>query len=339
MDKVSEYLMVPKSNHSDVYDGFDFDKIKTDLFGAKRTSNNSIGATISPVATNTVLFDKTKYGTKWFSSEQKTKEASVFKVASSEELFKAIKEANSGDIIALTASNYSVANTIDINKEISIISADKNNKATLNFSSKNSAFSLQPQGYLFLDNVVIKGNKSQSAFATLEKYMSKAYNLSIKHSEIHDFKSVLEVSKGSFADSIIVENSIIQNSQNGFLLNKETNDKGDYNAEFVTIKNSQFNNVSGTILEYYRGGYDESTIGGNLVFEGNKVTDSGEKDGTLIKNRGIVNVELRGNTFKNNPVKLIAVLWGEKGQKPIDNVISKSGKIEIVQNLKLKLMY
>ena len=80
-------------------------------------------------------------------------------------------------------------------------------------------------------------------------------------------------------------------------------------------------------------------IGGNLVFENNTVTQAGETEGTLIKNRGIVNLVLKGNTFKNNPVKLIAVLWGEKGQKPENNTINHSGKIEIVQNLKLKLMY
>jgi poly(beta-D-mannuronate) lyase len=97
--------------------------------------------------------------------------------------------------------------------------------------------------------------------------------------------------------------------------------------------------VSGSILDYYRGGYDESTIGGNLVFENNTVTDSGEVGGVLIKNRGIVNLELANNTFTNNPVKLIAILWGEKDQKPVGNTISDSGKIEIVQNLKLKLMY
>jgi poly(beta-D-mannuronate) lyase len=339
MDNISEYLLAPTANNSDVYNGFDFDKVEADLFGVKRTSNNTIGATISPVAIDTVLFDKTTYGTTWFSSEEEPSEATVFKVATSDELSKAVIAASSGDIIELTSSEYSVAVTIDINKEISIVSADKNNKSTINFSSKNTAFSLQPEGNLFLDHVIIKGNNSQNAFSTLDKYMSKAYNLSIDNSEIHDFKSVLEVSKGSFADSIMVVNSIINNNQNGFLLNKETNDKGDYNAEFVTVKNSTFSNVSGTVLDYYRGGYDESTIGGNLVFENNTVTHSGEKNGTLIKNRGIVNLELKNNTFKNNPVKLIAVLWGEKGQKPVDNTISDSGKIEIVQNLKLKLMY
>jgi poly(beta-D-mannuronate) lyase len=339
MDTISERLLVPTTNHSEVYNGFDFEKVTTDLLGTKRATNNTVGAIISPVAKDTTLFDRTKYGTSWFSAEPAPREAKIFNVATSDELTTAIEAASSGDIITLLSSAYSVADTIAINKDISIISADKGNKSTINFTAENTAFSMQPKGHLFLDHVILRGNTKQNAFTTLDKYMSKAYNLSIKNSEIYDFKNVLQVSKGSFADSILVLNSIIQNNQNGFLLNQETNDKGDYNAEFVTIINTTFNRVSGSILDYYRGGYDESTIGGNLVFENNTVTNSGETDGTLIKNRGIVNLELKGNTFRNNPVKLIAILWGEKGQKPVDNIINDSGKVEIVQNLKLKLMY
>ena len=169
--------------------------------------------------------------------------------------------------------------------------------------------------------------------------MSKAYNLTIKNTEISNFKQVLEVSKGSFADAITVTNTIIKDCENGFMVNKETNDGGDYNVEFLTITNSKFNNISGLILDYYRGGYDESTIGGNLFFQDNYVTNSGKPNGILVKNRGIVNVTMSNNTFQNNPVKTIAVLWGEKGQKPENNTITNSGTIEIVQNLELKLMY
>lgn len=180
----------------------------------------------------------------------------------------------SGDIIELTAARYTVPNTIAINKEIFITSADKGNKPVLNFTAT-------------------------------------AYNLSIK------------------------------NSKNGFILNTETRNKGDYNVEFLTITNSNFDNISGSILDYHRGGYDESTIGDNLVFNNNTVTNSGkmQNDSILIKNRGIVNLSLKDNTFKNNPVKLVAILWGEKGQKPENNTITNSGEVKVVKNLKLKLMY
>ena len=135
--------------------------------------------------------------------------------------------------------------------------------------------------------------------------------------------------------------TIIKDNENGFLLNKETRNKGNYNVEFLTITNSSFDNVAGSILDYHRGGYDESTIGGSLVFDNNKVTNSGQNqsDGILLKNRGIVNVSLKDNSFENNPVKLIAVLWGEKGQKSESNKIVKSGEVKVVQNLKLEIVY
>ena len=341
MDNKSPYLVLPSSNNGDVYNGFDFDKIETDLFGNSRTSNNAIGATVNPVAENAVLIDKSKYGTTWFTADKPARKATVFKVATSSELIKASEEAVSGDAIELTAASYSIAESIAIDKELFISSADKSNRSTLNFTAKNTAFSLQPKGYLHLDSVIIKGNETQNAFATLDKNMSKAYDLSINNSEISNFNNVLDVSKGSFADNILISDSIIKNNQNGFILNKETNNKGDYNVEFLTIKNTTFDRISGAILDYHRGGYDESTIGGSLVFENNTVTNSGDtqKDAVLIKNRGIVNVTLKDNTFKNNPVKLIAILWGDKGQKPEGNKISNSGEVKIVKNLKLDLIY
>ena len=86
------------------------------------------------------------------------------------------------------------------------------------------------------------------------------------------------------------------------MLNKETNDGGDYNAEFVTVKNTTFDTIQEVVLDYYRGGYDESTIGGNLLVDKCVFTNSGgsDKNGLLINNRGIINVALTNNTFTNN---------------------------------------
>tara|TARA_R110000868_G_scaffold220257_4_gene471456 strand:- start:31872 stop:34118 length:2247 start_codon:yes stop_codon:yes gene_type:complete len=340
--KVSEDLFVPTENMSNIYEGFDFETITKDLFGTDRTAtNNSIGAIVNPVKENAILIDRTKYGTLWFSLEKSKTEANKLIVSTSEELITKLKEANSGDIILLNSGSFNINSSLIIDKEITIASNDKNNKSQLNFTSTKTAFKMHPKGKLILRDIILSGDKSQNAFATLDKNMSKAYDLFIENSEISNFKSVLEVSKGSFADTVSVVNSVIKNCENGLMLNKETNDGGDYNAEFVTVTNSKFDAIDGVILDYYRGGYDESTIGGILTFKENTVTNSGkaQPEHILMKNRGIVNVELANNTFQNNPVKLIAILWGEKGQEPIDNTIINSGKIEIVQNLKLKLMY
>ncbi|MDO7173274.1 chondroitinase-B domain-containing protein [Mariniflexile sp. AS56] len=335
-------LFVPNENINDVYAGFDFETITSDLFGNSRTSNNnSIGAIVNPIKDNAVLIDRTKFGTNWFVSSEGKIKSKTINVATSEELVNALKKANSNDIISLKNGVYQIKSSLVINKKISIVSAKRNRKPELIFSSDKTAFEMHPKGHLSLKGVILTGNKSQNTFTTLDKNMSKAYNLFIDGVEIKNFKSVLEVSKGSFADTVSVANSIIKNCERGFILNKETNDGGDYNAEFVIITNSTFDNIQEVVLDYYRGGYDESTIGGNLTLKNNTFTNSAkaEKDSILIKNRGIVNVEFSKNTFKNNPVKIIAILWGEKGQEPGENTIVNSGKIEVVQNLELKLMY
>lgn len=338
---VSELLKFPIVGAWDIYSGFDFETIDEDLFGNKRTlDNNKVGAIIKAEEGKT-LFDKSNYGTDWFSPEKENLASKTIYVSSTEALLKAIIDVNSGDIISLKPGKYDVSEKLPINKNLTITSSDKSNKSTLHFVSDQIAFQMHPKGVLHIEDVILTGNHSQTAFKTLNKNMTSAYGLWLKNTEIKNFKSVLEVSKGSFADTISVKNSLIKNCAQGIQLNKETNDKGDYNSEFVYIINNVFDTVGNNILHYYRGGYDESTIGGNLLFKGNIITNCGktEKDNILIKNRGIVNVEFSNNTFKNNPVKVVAVLWGEKNQKPENNTVINSGEIKVVQNLELKLMY
>lgn len=339
--KVSSQLMVPKIDNSNVYLGFDFETIDTDLFGNKRTSeNNAVGAIIN-TGNYKALYDSSNYGTDWFDTKKAKTEAKIINVSTSTQLIEALAKANSGDTISLQAGDYQINEALPISKLITLKSSDKNNKAEISFTSNTTAFSMQPKGVLHIEDLILKGNQKQAAFKTLDKNMSSAYGLWLNNTEVSEFNSVLEVSKGSFADTVSVANSIIKNCKSGIQLNKETNDKGDYNSEFVYVTNNTFSNVDANVLNYYRGGYDESTIGGNLVFKDNTVTNCGtaETENILIKNRGIVNVEFANNTFKNNPVKVVAVLWGEKDQKPENNTITNSGEIKVVQNLKLKLMY
>ncbi len=341
VNQLTENLFVPTENQEDVYQGFDFETIEKDLFGKERNKQNAIGAIVLPVKDGTVLIDKSRYGTDWFKTDREAYKPQTMEVSNSDELTSLLSKANSGDILALKSGIYTIDKKLIINKNITLTSSDKNAKAELQFTSNSIAFEMQPKARLQLDGVILKGNGNQDAFATLDKNMTKAYDLFLNDVVLDNFNSAMRVSKGSFADTVSVVNSVIKNSNRGFLLNKETNDKGDYNAEFVIIQNTEFTNIKENILDYYRGGYDESTIGGNLVFTNNTVTNSGQKeqDHILIKNRGIMNVDFSNNTFKNNSVKTIAILWGEKDQKPVNNTIENSGEIQVVQNLKLKLMY
>ncbi|MFT6809560.1 MAG: hypothetical protein ACJA01_002798 [Saprospiraceae bacterium] len=64
-----------------------------------------------------------------------------------------------------------------------------------------------------------------------------------------------------------------------------------------------------------------------------------EANKVLLNTYGIINVDISGNTFRNNPVKLVALLWGAKNNSHSDNTISNSGKIQVEENLKLNLLY
>jgi poly(beta-D-mannuronate) lyase len=342
MSKVSDWLYIPATNQNEVYDGFDFETIQKDLFGTDRSNVNVLGAMVLPV-NNKGQINKSDFGATWFSNENKAVPSKVIKVKSAKELVLALADNVSGSTIELRKGVYKLDASLIIDKNITIRSKDANNKAIIVYKGKvnTPAFLMVPKGNLTLSNVFLKGGKTQNAFATKEKDMSSAYNLKVDNTEISDFDYVVRAYKDAFADTISVANSYIKNCKRGLSLAAENDDLGEYNAEFVYITNSKFDGIEKAVLDYYRGGYDESTIGGNLVFDNNTVTNSGkfEESGLLIKNRGIVNLSIANNAFKSNAVKVIAVLWGEKDQKPVDNTIKDSGEFKIEQNLKQKMMY
>ena len=200
---------------------------------------------------------------------------------------------------------------------------------------------MKTKGNLILKNVDLSGEGEQFAFVTLESNMSSGYNLSIENSQIDNFQNVLKVYKGSFADTISFSNTIMKKCSNGWELAAETYDFGDYNAEFVNIHSCMFENIQQNVINFYRGGYDESTIGGNLKVENSQFKNCGnlEKRNFLIETRGIINIDISNNTFQHNPVKLIALLWGEKNNQHSGNKIIGPGVFRVDPHLKQKLVY
>ncbi len=343
MTKQSDWLLVPITLEKEVYVGFDFETITNDLFGNDRAKTNAAGAIVLPIDKNSGQINKKDFGSTWFSNEKQITTSKTIKVNSSIALKEAISKATSGTIIELKKGVYALEESLVIDKPITIRSKDQKNSAIIEYKGQANSpvFLMLPKGNLSIENVNLRGEKSQYAFATVAKEMASAYNLKVKNSEISDFDSVLKTYKNAFADTISFDKSIIRNCKKGLDLAAENDDLGEYNAEFVTITNSKFDGIQNSIVDYYRGGYDESTIGGNLVFKNNNITNCGklEESGILIKTKGIVNVTISSNTFSNNPIQFIAVLWGEKEQKPINNLISNSGEFKTEQSIKQKMMY
>ena len=344
LKKISDNIYIPTGipNDFEAFNGFDFNTIETDLLRVSRKDNNSIGAIIGKDVFNPNILDKSKYGTTWFSNEVEARDPVIHAVTSAEELQTKINRASNGDVISLIEGVYNIDKSVVINKTLTIES-EPDAKAQLIFSgaSNTPLFSLQPKGKLTINNIVLKGNISNYAFASLKQNMSNHFGLTVSNSEISNFNYVLKAYKESFAERITFENTTISNCENGIELSEEINDKGDYNTEYLTINNCNFNTIKANVIDYYRGGYDESTIGGNLLLTNSTFINCGakEKNKRLLNHNGIVNVNITKNTFKNNPVQFVSILWGAKNNVESDNNLMNSGQIKTEENLVMTMMY
>lgn len=345
MSELEEYVWVPSTSLADVevHYGFEFDRITTDLLGNSRKENNSVGATNGAAGEKPNILELSQYGPEWYDPTPPEANPKTHSVSTPEELAAAVVNADDGDIIELTSERYEISAPLKINKRLTVQSADTLSKSAISYigAAETPAFEMNPKGQLVLKSVILQGSGGNYAFASLKENMSSLYNLKVKDSEISGFDYVLKAYKYSFSDYIKFESTVIKNCNNGLELSGEDDDRGEYNAENIYIVDCRFEGIGQNVVDYYRGGYDESTVGGNLVVKGSTFTESGgkEENGILINTYGIVNVDISGNKFQNNKVELVARLWGAKNNSHADNVIENSGKLIVEQNLPQKLMY
>ena len=228
-------------------------------------------------------------------------------------LFNAIVSAADGDTLVLENGTYNASKRLGINKTLTI-KAKKPGKVTLT-SSRPIMFEIQDGGSLSLDGLVISGANSPdnagnvlirtSVWGMLENYRfsmtnSRVENLDINHS-FHFFDSGLR----AFADNITLTNNHFENITGDLLrLNKETDDLGVYNAEYVIVTGNTFRNVQGALVDLYRGGTDESTFGPHLDFRNNTVAGSGKgkrnQAQALIKLHGVQVTNIRDNRIEDS---------------------------------------
>ena len=339
-------ILVPSKEVSEVetYKGFEFEKITTDIFGNSREKGNQVGAMCNAMYKDPGLLTANKYGSSWFRVEKDNKKPEIHRISVGQQnLVSSIMNASDGDVIMLEDGVYEINSPVKIDKNIVIKPATEQSNVKLVYSGDKNMplFQMNPFGGLYLENIVIEGNEKNEMIAPLQKNMSALYKLSLKESKISKFNYVVKAYKETFADSVLFDHCEITNCKNGISLAAETDDKGDYNAGFLFVESCVFKNVKSNVINYYRGGYDESTIGGTLKVLNSVFTNCGteQENKILLNNRGIVNVDISGNTFKNNPVKLVALLWGAKNNTHSNNDIVNSGKIVVQENIKMTLMY
>jgi poly(beta-D-mannuronate) lyase len=214
-------------------------------------------------------------------------------------LFDAIKLASSGDVLLLEDGNYNIAKVIKLTKTITIQA--KNKGKVLLYPSRSTFVDINDFGSLKLVDLIIDAKQApDSAGNTLLRTsrlpMQRNYRLDIQGSVItnlnknHSFH-LFDAGSRSFADSIRIENSTLSNITGDIVrLNKETDDLGIYNAEYVYFNNNQVENVEGAIAKVYRGGTDESTFGPHFLMAGNVLKNIGKGK----RNKSAASVRLHG---------------------------------------------
>ena len=303
--------------------------VKIDIMGQPRT-NPVVGAFQDKEETPKIeISSASNCGPRWYKPDltelkKEFPKGKTIKVeAGTDKLAEAIAKAQPGYIIMLNEGEHILTKTIVLNKSLTITSSSKSaTKPVIKMkeaNGENSLFEISSDVYVRFKGLKIDGegdNKQAKtpkyAFATGEHALG--YSLFIDNCEIYDFcvegGSVFNSLYCSMADSIVLKNSVIRDSYSGFNLHKEKED-GRYNAETVIFSNSIFSNLADYALDYYRGGYDESTIGGELVIN-HCVFDSigTTKKESVLKLSRIMFVKINNSIFSNSPVKSSMLLWG-----------------------------
>jgi poly(beta-D-mannuronate) lyase len=195
-------------------------------------------------------------------------------------LTKAIAGAKEGDIFVLADGHYDVSRMINIPVAVTIRSAkpvmDAASSGVSISYERTTLFEILDGGALKLYGLKITGKDApdaagNSVIRTSKYAMLKNYELIIDKCDVsaldknHSY-NFLTVSLSTFADNIEIIDSNFTDVTGAILkLDREFEDFGIYNAEYVTITGSTFTNVQGALTDFYRGGTDESTFGPHFV--------------------------------------------------------------------------
>ena len=281
-------------------------------------------------------------GATWFVTHPLTHEKKMITVncTNAAEVYQQL-ERNEPVIIRLTGKEYSLTRPFSISKKVQFTS-DKRSTIKFNTGSLLSVFIISGNGNLELKNISIDGKnvKANHFISSDSSGYSDHYDLTIENCTIQNFnrengcQDIFYAFKYMIADSIIIRNSsFVNNNCNGITMAEEKDDKGYYNAETISIGHNNFNSQTGTLLNIYRGGNDESTLGPHLIVSHNKIMNckSNNSINPLIALTGVQRTEIFSNNFSGCNPSAILVLYKDfvRAKHNFErNILVNSGSLE-----------
>ena len=249
------------------------------------------------------------------------------------ELQEAIELAQSGDIIRLAAGDYLLSKVIEIHKPLTLLG---DNRPKIDFE-RSTLFEIADGGSLKLSGLVISGARSpdnvgNSVIRTSPYSMLVNYQIMVENSEFIDLDvnrhfNFLNVAKSTMADRVTILDSHFSNVSGAILgLDKEADDYGIFNVDYVEINNSSFTNVQGPLAKLYRGGTDESTFGPHFSLTNSELTNVGggskNKSKSSIYLHGVQVTTIEDNRFSNSLGIKIEHTVGEPVTRIIKNTLT-----------------
>ena len=236
----------------------------------------------------------------------------------------AIEQAAAGDVIELGAGTYLAEQVLLIDKPLSVRSAG-GTTARIEFE-RTALFEIADGGSLKLSDLEISGASSMdvagntvirtSRYSMLNNYLLRIENVSVSDLDTNHSFNFFSLAKHTFADRIAISGSEFRNITGHVLfMNKESEDLGIYNGEYVSIVDSKFADIEGTVADIYRGGTDESTFGPHFELRGSTLESVGHgkrnKSAASIALDGVQATNIHDNVFVDSKPIRIAETVGE----------------------------
>jgi poly(beta-D-mannuronate) lyase len=241
-------------------------------------------------------------------------------------------------IIKLTGSEYEITSPIVINTGVTFTQTSKK-PVKIIAADLPAVFLLNGGGNLMLNNVNLNLEEAQTRHFILTDTVGNFdhFNLVINNSTISNQQNTAEetsfifASKSSFGDSVVITNSSFNNNASIFFnAIAEREDKGIYNVEKTRISQNKFSGQR-SIINIYRGGNDESTLGPNLIFTNNFVQTNAPIDKPAFNLFGVQQSNISNNIITNSNAAGTLIRYKDlvRAQHILQgNIFTTSGKIE-----------
>nr|WP_246036983.1 chondroitinase-B domain-containing protein [Thalassotalea litorea] len=292
------------------------------------------------------VLDKEQTGVSWYAKpgrEEDFDQGKVHQVKNADGLYKALEQAQSSDVIALTKGEYILDKIIPLTKTLTFKSLDSDNVATLKIS-RSTTFDIKDGGNLKLKDVILDGQYAPdsagnavirtSKIPMLDNYRFIADNIQVSGLDINHSFHFFDVGNRSFANEIVITNSSFSKITGDILrLDKEMDDLGIYNGEYITLTDNVFESIQGAVAKVYRGGTDESTFGPHFTFKNNQVISTGKgkrnkyKASLYLHGVQVSNIEM--NEFSNSAGLVIEHTVGEPQTLVKSNDFIATPKVDV----------